>query len=114
VFSGPAATATINRWPCAVRTGVFQVMVDPDDGGLHLKGGMSIVVGPTGRRGEAGLVESTDGHQQPPDQQQQPQRDQRRTGRLEGVRSWRWMSGLGCLSGDLGQLIPTSTVAALR
>jgi hypothetical protein len=39
---------------------------------------------------------------------------QRGTARLEGMRSWRWMSGFGCLSGDLGQLIPTSTAAALR
>ena len=42
-----------------------------------LMAGMEIVVGPAGLAGGVGLVESADGHQQPPNPQQQPQRDQR-------------------------------------
>jgi hypothetical protein len=57
--------------------------------------GMEIVVGSADLAGGGGLVESADGHQQPPIQDSSPSATSAGTARLEGVRSWRWTPGLG-------------------
>ena len=66
-------------------------------------------VGGMGRGGS----KPADRHQQPPIHNSSPKARRAGTARLEGVRSWRWTSGLGCLPGDLDQLISLSIETAL-